>query len=66
MAKASPLQEARRNASQRRERIIKEGRRVDLLLPAEASAAIDTLAEPGETATRTIIRTLLHAAKRRR
>lgn len=62
----SPLKLARRRAvDARRARIRKHGRRIDLMLPAEAAQALEQLAAPGESATATIVRVLLRAAKRR-
>ena len=56
----------RRSAAARRERILTSGRRIDLMLPPGAAQALERAAEPGETATATIVRVLLRAAKRRR
>jgi hypothetical protein len=55
----------RRAVVARRERIRTQGRRVDLMLPPEAAQALERAAKPGETATATIVRVLLQAAKRR-
>lgn len=55
----------RRAASARRERIMTSGRRLDLMLPPEAAQALERAAQPGESATATIVRVLLQAAKRR-
>lgn len=58
----------RRNARERRDRILSEGgRRVELLLLPEAAEALTDLeAAKGETVTAIVSRLLLRAAKRAR
>lgn len=54
----------RRNAAKRRDKIVNEGRRIDLLLPAEPAAALAQIEQQtGERATPIIARLLIdHAA----
>lgn len=56
----------RRNAAKRRDKIVNEGRRIDLLLPAEPAAALAQIEQQtGERATPIIARLLIdHAARR--
>ena len=55
----------RRNAAKRRDKITTEGRRLDLLLPAEPAAALARLERAsGERATRIIARLIAEADKR--
>lgn len=58
----------RRHAKERRTRVLKEGgRRLELLLEADAAQALDELLQArGETATAVISRLVLQAARRRR
>lgn len=55
----------RRCAARRRDKITTEGRRLDLLLPAEPAAALARLErESGEPATRIIARLIVEAGGR--
>ena len=56
----------RRNAAKRRDKIVNEGRRIDLMLPAEPAAALAQIEQQtGERATPIIARLLIdHAARR--
>lgn len=58
----------RRHAKERRTRVLKEGgRRLELLLEADAAQALDDLQHVfGDTATGVVARLLLQAAPRRR